>query len=233
MEPLHISNQGASAYVAPSLVGLDLRSKPMRGLGVNWQLPFLQRVVNMIKTIIAPLFVTRTVRYFHCEDLRKLPNLNGNPAVHVESYDGVSAVPDEVADVIEPLPGETLSVLFVGRKIAGFVRAAFKSQYSPELDQFIEVSAGEVLLYQTYLMPEYNSLNMYAYLFMAAARGFLEKGFSRVIIATPSANPVLKRAIEKAGFRLFKTEKNYRILGKHFHSVEHLTNGHVLASAKN
>ncbi len=233
MEAYNFSHRSASAYAAPGAIGLNLRTKPMRGVDVHWQLPFLERVIKMIKTIISPLFITRTVRYYHCDDVRKLPALNGHSAVHVESYDGVSAVPDEVADVIEPYPGETLSVLYVGRKIAGFVRAAFKSQYSPELDQMVEVAAGEVLLYQTYLMPEYNNLGMYAYLFMATAKGFLEKGFSRVIIATPAANPVMKQAIEKAGFRLFKTEKNYRILGKHFQSVQDLTNGHALASTKN
>lgn len=193
-----------------------------------WTSTVLKRVGKMIKTIVSPLYYAQRVRYYQCDDLIKLPHLNGNPLMRVENFEGVSAVPDDVAEFVDPLPGETLTVLYVGRKIAGFARAAFKNRYSADLDRVIEVAAGEVLLYQVYVLPAYQSLKMTAYLLSSAARTFLNEGFSRVIIATAQNNPSWQKAIERAGFRLYKTEKKVRILGKKFLSEESVSNGTVV-----
>ncbi len=214
MEAVTISGKDPAIHVANRPASLRFRQQALRDLGGNLQLPVLDRLLNILRTLISPFFFIQATRYYENDELSRLPALNGHAALRVESYDGISAVPDEVADYVEPLPGEAISVLYVGRQLVGFVRAAFKEIYSPETEQSVNLSAGEVYLYDTYLSPEYQNISLYSYLLASAARSFLQEGFARILIGVSNDNPLYQKAIEKAGFKIFKIQTTYRILWK-------------------
>ncbi len=205
--------------------GIQVNEISAAALNEKIKLSWFHRMAGMVKALVSPLFLSKTVYLYESEDLIRVAEVNGHPSLRVECYDGVSAVPDEVAEVIEPLPGETLTVLYVGRRIVGFVRASFKNRYSPDIDEYIQLNAGEVYLYDLHILPEYLNTHLFSYLLATSARKFLEKGFSRVLLGTMDHSPRYRTLLEKAGFRLYQKQSTYRILGKRLIQVTPSKNG--------
>lgn len=203
-----------------SVLRLWEASIPFRGKDAVQRKPghiiSIAQILRYLKALFSPLLYLQAIRYYQTDDIRAMPRFLPHPALQLDLFEGMATVPDDVERFVQPYPGESLSVLFVGKKIVGFVRAAFKSIYFSQVRVSLDVRPGEVFLYDAFLLPEYRESQLSSYLISGTARKLLEQGFGRVLVGISDDSLHSRTMIEKLGFRHYHTLNLYRILGMWF-----------------
>jgi len=174
----------------------------------------LQHLLSVLRKIVSPVFSLQKYELFECEDARSLPPLTHYTDVHVETYDGSVAIPDDVAEVARPRPGEALTVVTVARRVVGYIRAAFKDMNAPECDVMVQVKAGYVYLYEFSVSEDFRGIGLSKYMLVSAARAFHGQGFNKVIVGRIINSIQSRFDMERTGFKTFLEISAYRILGQ-------------------
>lgn len=209
---LRWQNGQAASKDAPQEGTTALSRKRARGKNV---------LTNAVQALLSPFFMRQQVIYFDIEGATSGTGAKLPPPFHMEVYDGISVIPDDLVEFIEPRAGEAVAVFSLGKKVVGYVRAAFRDVFFEDVYQFVKVPPGQALLYDPVTLPEFRG-SLDPHLFAAAARAFHAQGFDRVFTIADCAFPHQIASLERAGFRRFKTVTVYRILGKRLlHTREH------------
>lgn len=174
----------------------------------------LDRLLHWLKRLIAPFFAYRKFEFFECEDVRRLPTFQAHPAIQVTTYDGSITIPRDIAELSAPSPGETMTAIYVARRVAGHMRAGFKDTFSKESGAMVKLNGGEVYLYDITILPEYRGMGLTKYMLVSAIRTLNEKGFGRVVVGDVSDGRLQGADLERLGFQKFQTIKSYKIFGK-------------------
>jgi len=203
-----------------SILRLWDASIPFRGVDTAVRkaerVPSLVQIWRFFKALVSPLWHVQSIRYYQVDNVQMMPRFLPHPALQLDLFEGMATVPDEVERFVHPYPGEVLSTLFVGKKVVGFVRAAFKNIYFSQVRFTLSVHPGEVYLYDAFLLPEYQESQLSSYLIAGTARKLLELGFGRVLVSISEDSLHSRAMIERLGFRHYHTLNLYRILGLWF-----------------
>ncbi|MFQ5628040.1 MAG: hypothetical protein ACE5I1_04700 [bacterium] len=174
----------------------------------------LQRLLSILRKIISPVFSVQNYELFECDDVKALPPLTHYTDIHVETYDGSIAIPDNVVEVIKYKRGEALTVVTVARRVVGYIRAAFKDMHAPECDVQVNVRSGDVYLYESKILDDYRGMGLSKYMLVSAARAFHNRGFNKVLVGSIVNGRQSRVDIERAGFRTFLEISAYKFLGQ-------------------
>jgi hypothetical protein len=183
------------------------------------QSKILHGLLSLLRIIISPVFSFQKYELFECDDLRSLPSIQNFPNVNIETYDGSLGIPDDVAEIIKPRAGEALSVIFIARKVVGYIRAAFKDMNAPECDVLVNVRAGHVYLFELSVRNEYRGTELSRQLLLSATRAFHEQGFNNVIFGRILNGVQSRFDMERNGFKSYLKIAAYKILGQRINVI--------------
>lgn len=184
-------------------------------------LRFAGRFLAWLRRVIAPLFSSQKYELYECDEVRLLPGLSSYPDIHVETFDGSLAIPDEVARIVQPRPGESITVVTIARRIVAYARAVFKSTHAPECEVLVQVKPGEAFLSELRVLAPYRGIGLSRYLLISAARHLLEQGFSKVFIGKLIESKNHRQEMERTGFRTALEVTAYKILGQRINVLTH------------
>lgn len=205
--------------VSKGAAALNFRQPRTPAAEAVMQSPFFQRLLYIVRLLFSPIFSFQKFVLYECEDFRALPRMQVHPALHVTTYDASLAVPDEVAAVAAPRPGESLSAVYVANRPVGYLRAAFKDMPAPDSGMVVKIGAGSVYLFELFIHPEFRGTGLAKYLLVSAMRDFRSRGFGKVVTGRLLAADSSNHEMERLGFRAVQEITAYRILGQHINVV--------------
>lgn len=178
-------------------------------------------IFSFLRKIISPVFSLQKYELFECDDPHSLPSITQFPNVHVETYDGSLSIPDDVAKIVGPRPGEALSVIFIARKVVGYTRAAFKDMHAPECDVMVSVRAGHVYLFDLSIFNKDHDSGLLKFLLVSTTQAFHKRGFSNVIVGRILNSMQNRFGMERTGFKSFQEIAAYKIFGQRINVITH------------
>ncbi|KAA3619458.1 MAG: hypothetical protein DWQ05_01685 [Calditrichaeota bacterium] len=186
---------------------------PINSLAPQWNSGFNRNKLLRYLSKSTSLFLRNKKTYLFKSDYAQFLLPPGKSAYRLKIYNGPSTTPDDVMELVTPVAGEMLCVLYRANKIIAYSRAAVKNSFSASGGIMVGVNSGNVHLSEIkFLVPEQFE-DMLAVFLSAVLRKLHLMGFNSVYIACSEKHRYGIRNILKAGFELKTITSKYHLLG--------------------
>jgi GNAT superfamily N-acetyltransferase len=109
--------------------------------------------------------------------------------------------------------GDRIFVAYIKHQPVAYLFAAMTDTWVGEVEDWLNIPAREVYLYDAYTAADYRGRRIYPFLMTAAARYFKKHAYRFALIFSTAENMDSVRGIERCGFKCYETVDYRNFLG--------------------
>lgn len=109
--------------------------------------------------------------------------------------------------------GDQIFVAYMKQQPVAYLFAAMTDTWVDEVDDWLNIPAREVYLYDAFTVPACRGRRIYPFLMTTAARYFKKRAYRFALIFSTAENTNSARGIERCGFKCYETVDYWNFLG--------------------